>query len=490
LVLGACLAGMGWLAFRGPVIVPLQDTRVTTVIISAGTRLSMLVMMAAFARSAWGSAVPHLLAGKPLRARSLVGMCRAFLSLGQMQTFTALPVSFRVHLALAVFVSLFMIATSASFRYDSLPTSGPAFAKVPDVARSCPPPDASNYFCHGALNANTTGTSWSYIQDIYSGGQGTVRLFGNLGDDEIGANVTLATLPEGYSLGEGDDLPWMAIWVTCQHLSIAALYSGSSYTSTATISVNASVIDSLDIANMPEWGSVVHLYQQVNETGPFSSLCPWKVVMLSRNLNDGTANMGGLSSDAVTNLGSTYLDLHGYGPVFQGVLGAAALCTFRGETGGRWPSGLWPSLNGTTNTVIGTVINGRPTLATALLNYGPSWQYNPVSQNSLPGGSVSYIANNTGPGVSFPALFASYIRNQWALMAYSITPQSGAQLLQQFDGGSGPKKLYIRMTLVAIAPAIALVVGIFCTLRAWILTITHRYWINRVEFESWWLLKA
>jgi hypothetical protein len=64
LLLATCIASIAWLTFHGPALVPLQDTRVTTIIISSGTRLSMIVMMAAFARSAWASAVPTVLAGK------------------------------------------------------------------------------------------------------------------------------------------------------------------------------------------------------------------------------------------------------------------------------------------------------------------------------------------------------------------------------------------------------------------------------------------
>jgi hypothetical protein len=119
---------------------------------------------------------------------------------------------------------------------------------------------------------------------------------------------------------------------------------------------------------MPEWPSVVYMYQQVNESGPVSSLSPWKVVMLTRDLNDGSADFGGLALGTTTYLGNSYLDLHGYPePQLQGVLGAAALIHFNGSTGGQWPTDLWPPLN-TSKTVIGTVIDDRPTLGTTLLN--------------------------------------------------------------------------------------------------------------------------
>lgn len=121
-------------------------------------------------------------------------------------------------------------------------------------------------------------------------------------------------------------------------------------------------------------------------------------------MNDGEANIGGLAGGAVTYLGNSYLDLHGYGPMLRGVIGAAALCEFEGSTGETWQDGLWRPHN-SSNTILGELVNDQPTLATAMLNYGPSWQYS----NSLPGGSGTYIANNTGPGLdTFAALFASY----------------------------------------------------------------------------------
>jgi len=211
--------------------------------------------------------------------------------------------------------------------------------------------------------------------------------------------------------------------------------------------------------------------------------------MLARDLNDNGANFGGLSGNAVTYLGASYLDLHGYGPIVQGINGAAALCEFEGSTGGNWQDGLWPPHN-SSNTIIGETINDRPTLATAFLNYGPSWQYDPVSENSLPGGSVSYIANNTGAGLNtFADLAASYIRNQWTLMAYSIPRQSGKQLSLPFFGVD-PDSLFIRLTAVSIIPASALLLGLLVTSRAFVVSILQRRWINRVEFESWWLVKA
>jgi hypothetical protein len=489
--IGTCLGAMGWLKLHGPALVPAQDTRITAIMISVGSRLTGLFIGTALVRSAWAAFLPHVLTGEPIPTPALVGACRNFMSSGQLEHYDSLPSSFKYHIILATFISLAMTGTSASFRYDSLKLAGRSTALVPDVASSCNKSlvNGTNYFCSGALNANTTSSSWSYLQEVYSGNQRTVYHYGEQGDQVLGANVTLGVLPAGWALNEGSDLPWMAIWVTCRDLSISAEFTGSSLSASTRISVNGSLIDTLDIANMPEWGSIIHLYQQVNESGPASSLSPWIIVMLARDLDDGTANFGGLAPDAITFLGSSYLDLHGYGPVLQGVLGAAAWCQFNGSTGGRWPDELWPPLNHTSNVVIGTVIDDQPTMGTALLNYGPSWQYNPVSENTLPGGSVSYIANNTGPETSFPALFSSYIRNQWTLMAYSIAPQSGQQIPLSFVG-SGPNQLYISLTIVSLFPFSALVIGLLVTLRAWICTIRQRRWVNRVEFESWWLVKA
>lgn len=128
-------------------------------------------------------------------------------------------------------------------------------------------------------------------------------------------------------------------------------------------------------------------------------------------------------------------------------------------------------------------------MATGVLNYGPSWQYSPVAQSFLDGGSVSYIANNTGPGVSFPDLFASYIRNQWALMAYSISPQCSRHIETDFEGFASDK-LFISVTMIAILPLFSLVLGLLTSLIAFFMTLQQRQWAQRVEFEGWWLFNA
>jgi hypothetical protein len=118
------------------------------------------------------------------------------------------------------------------------------------------------------------------------------------------------------------------------------------------------------------------------------------------------------------------------------------------------------------------------------------WRHPALSSaTNSTGATVSYITNNTGPSVTFSALFAAYIRNQWTLMAYSLVPQTGNRLTSTFIG-SGPNSLYISVTAVIVLPLVALALGLLVTLYASISTFRHRQWVNRVEFESWWLVKA
>jgi hypothetical protein len=492
--IGTCLALAIFLALHGPALVPRQDTRITAIIISSGTRLAALLIGAAFVRSSWAAFLPHILSGKPIPIRSLVGVCRDWLSLGQLENYASLPSSFKYHIILAVVIWMALTATSASFRYDSFPQLGSQNAIVTDVAKIC---NASliipggGYGCGGGTvdpKHNGSWSPWSYLDDLKTGGQGTIYRYGQLGDKELGANVTLAILPPGWTL-HGGDLPWMEVWVACESLSISAQFTGSGISANASIFVNGTLLDTLDVANMPTWGADINIYQQRNDSGPLSSLAPWILVMLTRDMNNGGTNMRGLTADAGTYLGNSYLDLPGWGPVLQGIQGAAAICHFRGTTGGQWPDDLWPPLNHTSNVVIGTVIDDRPTMGTALLNYGPSWQYGPVGGNSLSEGDITYIANNTGAGVSFPAMMTAYIRNEWALMAYSITPQNAQKISLPFDG-LGPNKLYISLTIISVLPLSALAIGLLIILHAWICTIRRRRWVNRVEFQSWWLVKA
>jgi hypothetical protein len=412
---------------------------------------------------------------------------------------------FRIYVVLGALVCAGLTVTSAAIQYIDQPISATGTAIIADFTYACNTSlvqSSSDYTCQAAtspnttdvntsfnLNGNTTRTSWQYIEQVNSGGRGTVTRTGSIGDNALGANVTVAVLSDGWYLQEGDSLPWMAISVSCRGLPIAANFTGSGLLANATIIVDGLAIDDLDISEMPQWNGLVHMYQQVNDSGPFSSLSPWVIVMLTRDVNDGTAHFDGLANDAVTDLGASYVDLHGIGPSKQGILGAAAYCEFEGSTGGGWPNDLWPPRGQTTNFVTGELIGNRPTMATGVLNYGPSWQYSPVTENFIVGGSVSYIANNTGPGVSFPDLFASYIRNQWALMAYSISPQCSHQIETDFEGLTS-SRLFIRVTTIALLPLSALVLGLFIDIIAGFVTLQQRYYVQRVEFKGWWLFKA
>jgi len=501
ITIGLCIAAVIWLWLEGPVLVPGQDTRITAIVISVGRNLAAFFISTAIARSAWATFLPRFLDGNPVLARTFLGICRDGASLRQLENYPSLPTSFKIYIVLAAFAWVGMTGTSASFRYETGGASGRNTARIPDFPSSCNTSliQSDYYSCTGLLydnttdnntqyniNGNTTTFSWSYIEQVNSGGQGTVSLFGNIGDERLGAQVTLAVLPSGWYLNPGSTLPWMAMSVSCSSLPIAAEFSGSGLLTNATIIVNGSVIDYLDIAQMPQWNPIIHMYQQWNDSGPLSNLSPWILVMLNRDIND----FAGLADDAATYLGNSSVDLHGYPqPVYENITGAAAYCEFDGSTGGQWPDELWPSRGDTSNFVIGTLVGDRPTMGTGVLNYGPSWQYTPVSSSYLPGGSVSYIANNTGPGVSFPDLFASYIRNQWALTAYAIAPQSYHQVPAEFDGAAS-NKLFISVTIVALLPLSALILGLFISVWACFQTIRERRWVNRVVFESWWLVKA
>jgi hypothetical protein len=496
-IIAVMIALVGWLALNGPMLVPGQDTRITSIIISLGSRVASVIISTAILRSAWACFLPTVLRGSNIPVWSLLSTCQSFMSFGQLSNFWSLPPWFKFHVCLALTVFVTMTGTSASFRYESLPRAGLTTALVADVDVICNVSyiTPTGYNCYGNpayhnWNTNTTENSWGYIDEVNAGGQGTITTYGQIGDTEIGSMVTLAILPSGWNLGQ-NNLPSMSMNVSCTDLPISAVFDGDGISATANIYVDGTLIDTLNVPNMPEWDSVVHMYQQFNDSGPISSLSPWIVVMLSRDLNDGTANFAGVAADAVTYLGNGVVALHdvGDGTVVQGILGAAAYCEFTGNVGGEWPDIFWPPLNDTQNVVFGPVVNDRPAISTVVLNYGPSWQYSVVSENDLDGGSVSYIANNTGVPVTFAALFAGYIRNQWTLVAYSLVPQAADRLPATFTG-LGPNSLYISVTAVIALPLAALGLGLLVTIFASISTFRHRKWVNRVEFEGWWLVKA
>ena len=125
-------------------------------------------------------------------------------------------------------------------------------------------------------------------------------------------NVTLTSAPANLRLPANPTPPWTAIDVSCRNVTLALAVVGNGSSSTNVLFVDNRQLDTLTVTEMPSWSSQVQLYQQVNDTGPASSLSPYYMVMLARDLNDGGANMQGLSGSAVTYLGNSFLDLHGY----------------------------------------------------------------------------------------------------------------------------------------------------------------------------------
>src|SRR4029077_4588453 len=97
ITIGLCISAIVWLKLHGPAPVPRQDTRITSIIISVGSRLSGIFIGAALVRSAWAAFLPQVLAGKLMPIQALVGVCRNFLSFGQLENYGSLPSSFKYH---------------------------------------------------------------------------------------------------------------------------------------------------------------------------------------------------------------------------------------------------------------------------------------------------------------------------------------------------------------------------------------------------------
>jgi hypothetical protein len=243
IIISLCIAAIIWLWLEGPALVPGQDTRITAIIISVGKSLAVFSISLATSRSAWASILPRFLNGNPIPTRTLVGICRNWASFGQWQNYRSLPTSFKIYVVIAAFVLVAMTETLASFRYDSRGVSGREAALIPDFTSSCNTSliQLSYYFCTGLLNGNSTDAntanningntskySWDYIEQVNTGGQGIVSLYGDIGDEKLGANVTLAVLPSGW-YNEGSNMPWMAMSVSCTNLPIAAEFSGQVY---------------------------------------------------------------------------------------------------------------------------------------------------------------------------------------------------------------------------------------------------------------------
>ena len=210
--LSLCIAAIIWLWINGPVEVPGQDTRITAVIISLGRTLASVFIGIALARAAWGSFTKQLVDGRRFSARTLLAVCHQWASLGQWQDFRNLPTTFRIYVLLGGLSWVGMMGTSSMIRYISQGISATGIAHVADFPYACNTSLAQspNYTCQAAtspnttdadtsfnLNGNTTRTSWQNIKQVNSGGRGTVTLTGSISDDTLGANVTLAVLPDG-----------------------------------------------------------------------------------------------------------------------------------------------------------------------------------------------------------------------------------------------------------------------------------------------------
>ena len=493
LYLLSCVAIAGWMLASGPQPVPRQDTRITNAIISVLSRVALTValwIVTELLRSHWGHI---LISGDPVKLRGLLLACGDLGSLSRMRYLHAMPTqTIKITAIIGAGVTLCMTLTSAGFKYTVMsgtavmPFLGPDF---PAICNYSLLNATTGYFCTGAANAVTVNTEWTNINAMNSGAGGNVVRYGNATTGWLSANVTLTSAPADIRLPSNAPPPWAAIDVSCRSATLELQSVGTNATSSNNVVVDGRLIDKLSIANMPSWNSQVHLYQQVNDTGPASSLCPWYIVVLSRDLQDGTSNVVGLSLNAVRPLGDYYLDLHGYGPVLQGLLGSAAYCNFSGSTGGTWPNISWPT-RASKNVIIGSgPENGTLGMATLFLNYGPSWQYNPVSENSLPGGSVSYIANFTTAAPTFPIFIATYMRNQWALMMYSNN------LISPFVTNSSyavrtPPQLHIQATAILAIPLVALVFCIGCAITGIWMNGRLGSWYGRVDIAPWWLMKA
>ena len=481
----------------GPKLVPRQDTRITNIIISIASKGALalaLWIVTLRLRVQWTSI---LVSGQPVRLRSLLAACSREGSIWRVRHICTSPTrGIGLTALIGATVTIAMTLTSAGFKYIVLPGTaiqeytGPDFMSICNYSMVT---STTGYFCAGTANAATVNTEWSYL-DIVSSGAGGNVLRSNGTSGTMSANVTLTSAPANIRLPANPTPPWTAIDVSCRNVTLGLAVVGNGSSSTNVLFVDNRQLDTLTVAEMPSWSSQVQLYQQVNDTGPASSLSPYYMVMLARDLNDGGANMQGLSGSAVTYLGNSFLDLHGYnGPVLQGVLGAAAHCNFSGSTGGNWPSVTWPART-TTNVVVGKgPYNGMIDISTVFLNYGPSWQYNPVSANSLPGGSVSYIANLTTDADNFGDFIAIYMRNQWALMMYTNNFIQGFVTNTPYRVRTQPQ-LYIQATTILIAPASVLGVCVLCAFVCMFTMSRARVpvgaWYSLVDVAPWWLMKA
>lgn len=490
LYLLGCVATACWMLAGGPKPVPRQDTRITNAIISIVSRVALTVaiwILTVLLRLQWTQV---LISGRLVKLRGLLIACGDMGILSRVRYLSLMPTRIiGITTMIGLGVTICMTLTSAAFKYVVIPGTGMSSFIGPDFASLCNYSLVTNvtgYFCSG--NSNDLSIQWNYL-DAVNGGAGGNVLKSNNTSGLLSANVTLTSAPADIRLPSNPPPPWAAINVGCTPVDMALEQVGTGALANTSVIVNGYIIDELDVANMPTWYSQVMYYQQVNDSGPASSLSPYYMVLLSRDLNDGTANIQGLAGSAVDYFGAFYLDLHGYGPVIQGVLGAAAYCNFSGSTGGDWPDISWPARN-TTNYFVGNgPENGTVGVATLFLNYGPSWQYTPTQGNSIPGGTVSFIANFTTEASTFPEFIAAYIRNQWALMMYAnnfITPLTKNT---SYEVQTEPS-IHIQATAILVIPVSALVFCVGCAAVGVLMMRNLGAWYKCVDNAPWWLLKV
>lgn len=494
LYLISCVAVACWMMIGGPKLVPRQDTRITNIIISIASKGALglaLWIVTLRLRVQW---TYILISRKRVQLRSLLAACSTEGSLSRVRHIHTSPTrGIGLTAAIGAVVTICMTLTSAGFKYIVLPGTAIQEYPGPDFVSICNyslVTSTSGYFCVGPANASETiSAEWDYLDVVSSGAGGNVvRSNGTSGT--MSANVTLTSAPANIRLPDNPTPPWAAIDVSCTNVALALSVVGNGSSSTNVLFVNNRQLDTLTVGEMPSWSSQVQLYQQANDSGPASSLSPWYMVLLARDLDDGGSNIQGLSGSAVTYLGNSFLDLHGYSaPVLQGVLGAAAYCTFSGSTGGNWPSVTWPART-SANVVVGKgPYNGVIDISTVFLNYARSWQYNPVSGNSLPGGSVSYIANVTTDADNFGDFIAMYMRNQWALMMYTNNFIQWSVINTPYHVRTQPQ-LYIQATTILVAPASALGVCVLCAIVCLFTMLRLGAWYGLVDIAPWWLMKA
>jgi len=492
LYLISCVSVACWMLVSGPKLVPRQDTRITNIIISVASKIALGVALWIVALRLHIQWVCILVSQQHVQLKGLLAACGGEGSLSRVRHIRTVPtVGVGCTIIIGAAATLLMTLTSAGFKYVVMPGAGVQKFSGPDFEAICNYSlvnASTGYFCTGAANAVTVETEWNYLEIVNGGAGGNVLLSRGL-TGTMSANVTLTSAPADLRLPTNIAPPWATIDVSCKAVELQLELVGNGSTSSNIVYVDGRQLDQLNVAEMPSWNSQVQLYQQVNDTGPASSLCPWYMVLLARDLHDGTSHIGGLSGSAVSYLGDSFLDLHGLGTVLQGVLGAAAYCNFRGSTGGNWPSSSWP-WQATTNVVVGTAPNnGTIDLSTLFLNYGPSWQYNPVADNAIPGGSVAYIGNWTVEANNFADYIAMYMRNQWALMMYTNNYLGGFVTNTAYDVRTAPR-LYIQATAVVIPPMVALVVCICCAGVCMWTMLSLGVWYECVDVAPWWLLNA